>query len=584
MTLPDKYVITLNGKQYRVLSRSVEEVSALPPASRSGSLSYSIRQGEETAAQVTWHMGAGRGEIRDPSEKGQYHYSQNADPRIRGQIILGPLLSTDTISTNAEAKVQFIEFNGTTYAIGARYVHSLSGTTWTMVRDMTSSTAVKGCATVFGGNLYVADGTDGLHVMNSAGTWSAGAAFTTPKLLATVGTSIWCLSNVNQLQSSTDATTWATAITVGSGVDTATALLDYNGFPHIVKPDGLFFYDGQNLWNVYPEIAWRKNTANGSGSAVARGTIYVPVGPQVAAYSADLIVPDVVNPKPDRAAGLETRGTFLDFAPDSDYLWGVFKSQGGNYYITAYDFNPDPGKGWHQVVKTGTTALTAIGVVSSTTAPFVVYSESTSIKRFLLPRDSVNPYFDTNYRYAATGDIYLSQETFDYDDVDKTYISVALDTAGCDAGKTVAVKYAIDGGTEATLAAISTNGSQEKFFPAGKTGKRIAFHLTLATDASTASPQVFPIALRFKYRFKRVRRWSLTIAGSRNARPNVPQSADQQLTNLTTARNTIDGVAFTDVDGTTATVFVESVGDANTTQTEAGEKVLAVVLTEKRAS
>jgi hypothetical protein len=590
--------VAINAKFYKVLGYTADSIPGVPPPVRTGPLSYADRQGEETSAQGTWHHGFGRGEIRasqsylgrvqDPEDIGRYHYSQNCDPRFRGQIILAPLLSTDTISTNAEAKVQFIYFNGVWHAFGARYLHTLSGTTWTSASDMGASAAmVKGCATVFGGKLYWCDGNSIVYSKDSAGSIvGAITGMTKPILAAAVGTTMWIMSNKNQLQSSTDGATLATAISVGSGVDIATALLDYNGYPHIAKPDGLFFYDGQNLWNVYPELARRIKTTNGQGAAVGRGTVFLPFGPQVVGYSADLIVPDVVNLLPDRVQGVEARGAFLDFAPDSDFLWGLFKSQGGNYYITSYDYNPTPGQGWHQVVNTGTTAVTAIAVAGDAAAPYVLYGEGTTIKRFLLAQNSVNPHADTNYRYAASGDIYLSQEVDDFDDIKKSYISLVLDTAGCAAGITVTIKYTVDAGSELTLgAAITTNGPQELFFPAGTTGKRLSIHLVLATNDSTKTPQVFPIAKRFKRRFTRVAKWTMMLDCAMSD-TNVRQDPLTAYTNLITAANTVDGVAFTDIDGTAYTAFVETVDDKTdpTKQADQYEKIVQVTLTQKRTS
>ena len=587
--------VQINGKPYRVNKYTSASIDLLPDAQRSGPVTYSDRKGEETSAQATWHKGFGRGEIRaaqtfvrtaDVADLGRYHYSQNVDPRYRGQLILGPLQSTDTVSTNAEAKVQFIEFNGIMLAIGARYVHSVSGTTWTSIKDMgASAAAVKGCATIFGGKLYVADGHSILLSYDGTSWANAITGFTNPILVAAVGTTMWVLSNGNQLQSTTDGSTLATAISVGSSLDIATAVMDYNGFVHIAKPDGLFFYDGQNLWNVYPELARRKKPSNGQGAATARGTIYLPFGPQVTAYAADLIVPDAVNLLPDRVQGVEARGAFLEFCPDADFLWGLFKSQGGNYYITAYDFNPTPGQGWHQVAFLSTTAATAIGVQASLAAPVVFFSQGTAIKRFLLAQNSVNPYADTNYRFTGSGDIYLSQESDDFDDVQKSYISILTDTAGCSAGVNVTIKYTVDLGAEQTLTTVTTNGPQELFFPSGTTGKRLSVHLALATNDSTKTPQVGPIARRYKRRFTRVAQWVMDLDLSRGNQ-NTTIDPLSSWTNLITAANTVDGVAFVDIDSQNYTAYVEKVNDTTDPDKMADRthKTANVTLTQKRTS
>lgn len=587
--------VQINGKPYRVKAYSARSVDMLSAATRSGPVTYADRKGEDTTSQATWHKGFGRGEIRaaqtftrsaDLADIGRYHYSQNVDARFRGQLILGPKQTTDTITTNAEAKVQFIEFNGVLIAIGTRYVHTLSGTTWTSSKDMgASAAAVKGCATIFGGKLYVADGNTILLSYDGT-TWAnAITGLTKPVLATTVGTTLWVMSNFNQLQSTTDGVTLATAISVGSGKDIATALVDYNGFPHIAKPEGLFFYDGQNLWNVYPELDRRKNVTNGRGAAVARGMIYLPFGPHVAAYSADLIVPDAVHLLPDRAQGVEARGAFLDFWPDADYLWGLFKSQGGSYYIISYDFNPLPGHGWNQVISLGTSATTAIGIQASIAAPIIVMSVGTTIVRCLLAQNSVNPYVDTTYRYTGSGDIYLSQEADDFDDVQESYISVLTDTTGCAAGITATIKYTVDSGSELTLSTLTTNGAQELFFPSGTTGNRLSLHIVLATNDATLTPRLGPIARRYKRRFARVAEWTLDLELSRGNQ-NITVDALSSYTNLISAANTVDGVTFVDIDGQNYTAYVEKVDDLTDPdkQEDRTNKVARVTLIQKRTS
>ena len=119
--------------------------------------------------------------------------------------------------------------------------------------------------------------------------------------------------------------------------------------------------------------------------------------------SAEYLAPGI-----SRESSSEVRGSIRDLWPDVDFLWSALAAKSGSYYICAYDYNPTAGQGWHQVAKTGTTAITALGRFQPASgSPRLFYSEGTAIKYFLLPQDALNPYVDTAYRYALTGDVYV---------------------------------------------------------------------------------------------------------------------------------------------------------------------------------
>lgn len=117
--------VQLDGKTYRVTGYTVDEVEILPQRIVQGTMRVGDRLDERDIMFDTWHLGYGLGEVRDDPDRARYHYSKGVDARFRGQMILGPLLSSTVFTAvgTAEAKVQFIEYNGSFYAIGARYVH-----------------------------------------------------------------------------------------------------------------------------------------------------------------------------------------------------------------------------------------------------------------------------------------------------------------------------------------------------------------------------------------------------------------------------------------------------------------------------
>lgn len=581
--------VTIDSKRYRATNYEVTEVKPLADQFRTG-LSDSDRSDDyETASRFeTWHLGFGLGEIRDAAEKGRYHYAQNIDARFRSQLILGPELASSAFAASAEAKVQFVEFNSGFYAIGARYVHKFNTSTgeWDLSKDMgASSAAIKGCAAVYGDYLVVGAGASvDYWRLSTGGVWDQPAVIKA-QLFALVGNTLWRVFSSNQLSSSTDFTTWAAAVAIGASNNAATMLTDYNGNPLVGKPEGLFEYDGTTVQNRLPELGFRLSSTNCRGGKPSRGKLYLPVGPSLWQYTADAVQTEgkptrsaeYLAPGISRESSSEVRGSIPDLWPDVDFLWGVLAAASGNYYITAYDYNPTAGAGWHQVSKTGTTAVTALGRFQPASGnPRLFYSEGTAIKYFLLPSDAQNPYVDTSYRYAASGDIYLPVEADVFDDVSKAYLAVKINTDDVDGtAQYVDIAYSVDGAAETSLGRVTSSGLMTIFFPSTVEGRRIALHLTLATTDATVTPRVLPFSRHYQLRFERKRLWSFDAVVGRNAAGNVRSNAAEQITALESARDSVTPVDFIALDGRTWTVFIKSMGEARYIQ-DGTEQVLAV--------
>ncbi len=568
--------VALDGNKYRVSDYVVKEVEPLAQQIMSdlgaGQRSYKY----ETAARfLTWHLGFGLGEIRDDADKGRYHYSQNVDARFRGQLILGPKLSTSDFNGNAEPKVQFVEFNGSFYAIGARYVHVFNESTgeWDVSKDMgASSAAVKGCAAVYGSYLVVGAGANvDYWRLSTGGVWDQPASSYKAQLFALVGNTLWRVFSGNQLSSSTDFTTWSSAVSIGTVQNVATLITDYNGNPLVGKPEGLFEYDGTKVSNRIPEIAYRLSASNCRGGKPSRGMLFLPVGPAIWQYTSDAIQTEgkptrsaeALAPGISRESSNEVRGPILDLWPDVDFLWGIMAAVSGNYYIVAYDYNPTVGQGWHQVALTSQTSTTALGRFQPASGnPRLFYSEGSTIKYFLLPSNALNPYVDSGYEYAMTGDIYLPVEADTYDDVSKAYLAVKINVDGVN-GTTryIDVSYSLDGGNDTTLGRVVSSGISTLFFPSSTTGRRMALHVKLVGDGTT-TPRVLPFSRHYKLRFDRKQLWEFTLICARNALPGIPRQGLDQLVSLESARASQAPVSYTDMDNRDWTVFVESLGRA----------------------
>ena len=352
---------------------------------------------------------------------------------------------------------------------------------------------------------------------------------------------------------------------------TATMLSDYNGNPHVGKPEGLFEYDGTTVRNRLAELGFRLNSENSRGGKPARGKLYIPVGPALWEYTADAVQTEgkptrsaeVIAPAITKASNNEVRGKIKDLWPDVDFLWGILAAQSGNYYLVAYDYNPTAGQGWHQVSQTGTTAVTALGRFQDSSGnPRIWYSEGTSApKYFLLPLDAINPYADTAYRYASSGDIYLPVEGDTFEDVSKAQLSYKFEVDNVTSARYVELSYSLDGGADTALRRITSTGLSSVFFPSSTQGRRIQLHLHMVTDSFSQTPRVLPYSRHYQLRFERKKKWSFQIDASRLVGPNVAKDELRQLEAIESARDSVTPVTFVDKDNRTWTVFVTKIGN-----------------------
>ncbi|KKM05661.1 hypothetical protein LCGC14_1751900, partial [marine sediment metagenome] len=105
---------------------------------------------------------------------------------------------------------------------------------------------------------------------------------------------------------------------------------------------------------------------------------------------------------------------------------------------------------------------------------------------------SDNPTSDSAARFAPSGFVRMSYDLGSDLINDKLWQSAVLQVVGGASGETVQVKYRKDTDTSGTsiIAAAATNGTFETNFSSALTSKRIQFEIHLASDTSTATPEV----------------------------------------------------------------------------------------------
>jgi len=103
-----------------------------------------------------------------------------------------------------------------------------------------------------------------------------------------------------------------------------------------------------------------------------------------------------------------------------------------------------------------------------------------------------NPTADSAARFCASGWLRMSYVYGTDSYWDKLWQSAVLNVKGGALGETVQVKYRKDTDTSATecIAAASTNGIFETNFTTALNCKRIQYEVHLASDTSTATPEV----------------------------------------------------------------------------------------------
>src|SRR5207247_1950724 len=158
--------------------------------------------------------------------------------------------------------------------------------------------------------------------------------------------------------------------------------------------------------------------------------------------------------------------------------------------------------------------------------PRMWYSQGTNAPSYVvLPMDTVNPYTDSNYKYTASGDIYLPIEADVFDDVNKSYLAYKFEVDNVTTGRYVDLAVSINEAAEVAIKRVNTSGLNTVFFSSSAQGRRISLHLKLTTDDSEQTPRVLPFSRHFQLRFDRKKRWTFNVLASRSALPNTPKTA-----------------------------------------------------------
>lgn len=437
-----------------------------------------------------------------------YFEGQSIDTTQPGKVFLGPLItevkeSDDTELDSAPVLIWWSTTKSKLFCATASKVYFLSSGKWqaaaTTLAGVTSFADYKGFVYAAMGNTtkyyYSADGdtwtqtdlTDGfarlfLATLNASGSQSV----------------LWKIEATNELSSTTDGRTvaaggvqWSSPAYIGDTNAGATNLMLHNDNLLTGKDDGLYHYDSDGL--VHPLLVdLRANPA-------ANNFKYVAAWQAGLYFSLQTGMGEVTSYQAFEAMGPLTRiddigkaGTVVGLAADKDYIYAAV-DEGTNTHIYKGREVRSGGRlrwEWCPWIFLGTNACAAVAVVNhSATDRRLWFSYGTHTGYAIL---TDNPLADSAARFAPSGFVRMSYDYGTDSNYDKLYQSAVIETTGGAPGETVQVQYRKDTDTSATecITAHTTNGVHEVNFIAALACKRIQFQINLASNTSTATPQV----------------------------------------------------------------------------------------------
>lgn len=454
-----------------------------------------------------WQGGHGQDE-REISDI--YYEGQSIDTTQPGRVFLGPLITTVKESDDTaldSGVVKFIWYPATSewlcatagkiyrYNVGSNLKWTAATTTVAGVTDLKvfGVTCFAGCgaSTAY---KYSVDG-DTWTTSNLADTY-ANYFLVAPNAAGTADI-LWKAVTPNELKSNTSGinggAAWSSAAYIGDTATNITNIFLCSNRLFVGKTSGLFYYDSDGgTHQMRPDLATNISTDNfkyvvdwqaatyhseidGMGE-IWGSNQYEPMGPLTA-------IDDIGK-----------RGDVTGLAADKDFLYVCIYD--GTYY-TIYKGRERRVRGalrweWCPWVYLGTNACNAIAICQHTASDRRLWFGYGTNTGYVILSD--NPTSDSAARFAASGFVRMSYDYGTNAKWDKLYQSVVTETKGCNAtGETVTIKYRKNtdtGDATACTSAITSNGVNETNLSTALNCNRIQFEIALASDTSTATPEV----------------------------------------------------------------------------------------------
>ena len=453
--------------------------------------------------QSNWVGGHGSFERKTPDV---YFEGQSIDTTQEGRVLLGPLINTvgeigDSGNLDS-AVVGFFWYEAQNkwlcFTASKIYLYT---TGWTL-----ATTSVAGVTHMaeFKGIVYAALGTSNLYYTSSDGdTWTvtdltdgyAERFLVTPNPDGTAE-NLWKFKQPNELSRTTNGvaggTQWESPTFVGDTSYNITNIFLQNNKLMVGREDNLYHVDSNG--GVHPfrdDLKINQSTNNYKYVAEWQTSVYHSEAKgmgEITAYNSY----DVMGP----LFGIDDIGkvgVIVGIAGDKDWLY-VAVFEGTNYIIyKGREILNAQGKlqwQWCPWVFLGTNACATIAVAQHSTTDLRLWFGYGTTTAYVILTD--NPTADSAARFAPSGFLRMSYDYGTDANWDKLWQSAVLEVVGGDTGETVQIKYRKDAETTATecIAAATTNGVFETNFTAELASNKIQFEIHLASNTSTATPEV----------------------------------------------------------------------------------------------
>jgi len=394
-----------------------------------------------------------------------------------GKIYVYSTLWTEVTTTDISGVINFAELNGYIFAsrgTGAAYVYSADGLTWT------TSTLTDHHANFF------------FTSLNAAGT---------ANMLWKSGTSAGTDTAINELKSHTTGINgdeeWTSAAYIGDTATNITSIFLVNDNLMVGKESNLYNYDSAGgLHPLMDELKTFVSTKNFKYVTSWQTAVYFSRGDSLGELTSyNTFAP--VGPL-EHTIDISKVGYCCGLTADANYLYAAI-NEGTNIHIyKGRETRTSRGLKWQWCpwVFIGTNTCTTIGICQhSATDSRLWFGYGTHTGYAIITN---NPTADSDARFCPSGWLRMSYTFGTNLYWDKLFSRLITETKGCSATKTVQPKYRKDTDTSATslTSAITTNGVVETDFTSLVTCKKIQFEVWLATDASTATPEVLMFRAR----------------------------------------------------------------------------------------
>ena len=480
---------------------------------------------EEERAYRSWHSGFG---YSDFLADNTYHYcSVNAsadpaatvgglDPRFPRQVILGPLVTTVTQTTNGGSVSAFFEKGSYLYTLSGRYCNRIDpsndgvAATGGFPNDF-GATVVSTMALPFDSKIYIAfAASPATHLVSFDGSsfvsdddskqgnylakfWADTAwAMAQAHLSGSSPSVAW----VAQAAEPFTAANWSSAYEIGDQDSVITGMDALERTIYVGKTDGLYYIDKTGR---SPRLipAMPKDSTNGSGTAVDMlGYVWYPTKAGLYRYDPNSgVIYDVSpgNGLPNRSPIIGTRRYLGQYR--SWYYCSVY--DGTHSYIMAGRVREgeEPGVGqiiWHGALARISSAQVTAGHVSALVSPARLWFglSTGNVAYIKLPANGDNPLSDSGSTYSSGGSIYLPADDYGVGGMRWNLMAAVLEAEGLSTNTNVQVWERRDLGTWTLLQAITSSGRTVITTTGDKRFNRCELRLDVANASSTTTPVI----------------------------------------------------------------------------------------------